>query len=57
MFPRFFLTRKRYDRFVATKAGPAKHPGITGQETVASRFRPWRRTCHSFLSIYGYQGC
>ncbi|ERI03918.1 hypothetical protein HMPREF0083_06262 [Aneurinibacillus aneurinilyticus ATCC 12856] len=46
MFPR--LSHEEETRpLCGARAGPAKHLGITGRETVAGRFRPWRHTLHT----------
>ncbi|MCI1694926.1 hypothetical protein [Aneurinibacillus aneurinilyticus] len=67
--PSSFSHKEETRPLCGAETGPAKHLGITVRETVAGRFRPRRhtlhiekqrgprRTRHSFLSIYGYQGC
>ncbi|MEZ2736384.1 hypothetical protein, partial [Aneurinibacillus aneurinilyticus] len=45
--PSSFSHKEETRPLCGAKAGPAKHLGITGQETVAGRFRPRRHTLHT----------
>ncbi|MED0726577.1 hypothetical protein P4S91_27490, partial [Aneurinibacillus aneurinilyticus] len=45
--PSSFSHKEETRPLCGAKDGPAKHLGITGQETVAGRFRPWRHTLHT----------
>ncbi|KIV58692.1 hypothetical protein [Aneurinibacillus migulanus] len=42
-----FFSQGRDTPLCDAKAGPAKHMGVSRQETVAGRFRPWRHTLHT----------
>ncbi|MED0725949.1 hypothetical protein P4S91_24045 [Aneurinibacillus aneurinilyticus] len=45
--PSSFSHKEETQPLCGARAGPAKHLGITGRETVAGRFRPWRHTLHT----------
>ncbi|WP_276918925.1 hypothetical protein, partial [Aneurinibacillus aneurinilyticus] len=50
--PSSFSHKEETRPLCGARAGPAKHLGITGRETVAGRFRPWRHTLHTIKKTW-----